>query len=89
MKKPAQHPDDADGEVVRLEKIAQQMSLMISDLEARMKRKNKALEGLMAENEALKQELGSRKPARPSHTPTPRETAAATISRWKTQANKR
>jgi hypothetical protein len=45
-------------EVERLEAVNCQLAQNILDLEAEIERKNKALEGFIAENEALKAELG-------------------------------
>jgi hypothetical protein len=67
-------------------KVVAQFEAKVAQLESEVERKNKALEGYIAENEALKEELGGRKP---EPAAAPRETAAATIERWKTLAQKK
>jgi uncharacterized coiled-coil protein SlyX len=67
-------------------RIVAELEAKVAEQQAQLERKNKALEGFIAENEALKEELGDGKPAR---THALRETAAATIERWKAQAQKR
>ena len=52
-------------EVARLEAINRELCQKIVDLQAQIERKNKAVEGFMLENEALKQELGG-KPGKPA-----------------------
>lgn len=52
------HPNN--NEVARLETVNQELCQKIVDLEAEIERKNKALEGFIAENEALKAELGGK-----------------------------
>jgi hypothetical protein len=47
----------SNNEAARLEAVNQQLCQKIVDLEAEIERKNKSLEGFIAENEALKAEL--------------------------------
>jgi hypothetical protein len=59
-------------EAERLEAVNVQLSQKIVDLEAEIERNHKALEGFMAENEALKAELGGkRKPDSAGETVKP------------------
>lgn len=51
-------------EAARLEAINRELCQKIVDLEADIERKNKTLEGFMAENEALKAELGGKRETR-------------------------
>jgi hypothetical protein len=62
-------------------KVTAHLESRIRLLQADIERKDRALEGFIAENEALKSELGGRRPERRA---PPRETAAAAIERWKT-----
>ena len=48
-------------ELERLEAINRELCQKIVDLEAEIERKHKAVEGFMAENEALKAELGGKR----------------------------
>lgn len=66
-------------ETVEHEKIIAELAKKVRQLQSEVERKNQALEGFLAENEALKAELGGRKkPVRPAA-----ETLEVKIERWK------
>lgn len=83
--------------VAEFGKQASQLEARVTELQDEVERKNRALEGFMAENEALKDELGGRttktltsngqnrnaKPGEPVRLPFG-EGIEAKIQRWKT-----
>jgi seryl-tRNA synthetase len=66
-------------EKVDIEKIIAELARKVRQLQDEVTRKNQALEGFLAENEALKDELGGRKK---SGRPAP-ESLELKIERWK------
>jgi hypothetical protein len=72
-------------ELARLEAINRELCQRIVDLEAEVDRKNKAVEGFMAENEALKQELGGKGRNAPPVSGRGQSDFAARIDRWRTR----
>jgi hypothetical protein len=51
-----------------------------------LERKNRALEGFIAENEALKEELGGRRKKTPANGPNQQNELTARIERWRESA---
>jgi cell shape-determining protein MreC len=68
-------------EVDRLEAVNRELCQKLVDLEVEVDRKNKTVEGFMAENEALKAELGSRRGFTKESSSGAK--IAARIDRWK------
>jgi sporulation-control protein spo0M len=66
-------------ETVEQEEIIAELAEKVRQLQSEVERKNQALEGFLAENEALKEELGGRKKSL-RHAPESLETK---IERWK------
>ena len=73
-------------EVARLEAINRELCRKIVDLEADVERKKKAVEGFMAENEALKEELGGRRRNTVGRRNSRQDQLTARIERWRKSA---
>jgi len=74
-------------DVERLEAINRELCQKIVDLEAEIDRKHKAVEGFMAENEALKQELGGGRGRPGSGEGGKADELTARVERWRKSIN--
>jgi hypothetical protein len=70
-------------EMAALEAINRELCQKLVDLEAEVERKNKAVEGFMAENEALKQELGGKRRTTPGGGGGKQSDLVARIEGWR------
>jgi seryl-tRNA synthetase len=74
-------------ELERLEAINRELCQKIVDLEAEIERKHKAVEGFMAENEALKEELGGGRRGTASDEGGQVDELTARVERWRKSIN--
>ena len=76
---------DIEDQTAALNAIIDQQQARIARLEAEIERKNASLEDFLAENEALRAELGGKPRPRRATPPPVNETLDTKIARWKRQ----